>query len=260
MRRIAIKDDPDPKNWVSDSLLIDLTTTGIPGVGNGQPITAAPSIALDAEGNRWVFFGTGRFFVRSDAENSDQQSYYGIMEPRDGAGWKWDEVKRSDLLDVSNAIVYEDGTDVQNVPGVTNWDQLLAAIGKGWVLDFPDERERNLGQATLFGDILTFTTYVPSLNPCEFEGFTFLYATYFATGTAYEKSVIGLGTKVCAGKSEVLRRASLGRGLSITPNIHTGREAGARTYIQTSTGAIKTLLQDNPGITKSGRVSWKEDD
>lgn len=269
MRRIVINDDLVPANWDSDSVMLDLTHATISGtVGNGQPITAAPSIALDSAGNRWVYFGTGRFYERTDASNGDQQSFYGVKETKSGASWTWGTVTRSDLLNVSNAIVYEDGTDVDNVTGpsgsVDNWDELLLVVDgeSGWLLDFPNDKERNLGQATLLGDILTFTTYEPSLDPCEFEGYTYLYATYYKTGTAYNESIIGLGTRISTetGKQEVLRRTSLGKGLSITPNIHTGREEGSKVFVQTSTGAIEVLQQANPGMTKSGRVSWKEED
>ncbi|MBW1967326.1 MAG: hypothetical protein JRI48_08060 [Deltaproteobacteria bacterium] len=45
---------------------------------------------------------------------------------------------------------------------------------------------------------------------------------------------------------------------SETPNIHTGREAGSKSFVQTSTGAIIGIEQANPGITKSGKTSWRE--
>ncbi|MFH1488307.1 MAG: hypothetical protein ABII06_05345, partial [Pseudomonadota bacterium] len=245
-------------NWTADSTLIDLSPNPS-GLSNGQPIEAAPSIAIDAAGSRWVFFGTGRFFNRDDASNADQQSYYGIKEP--SGVTQWNTVSRADLLDVSNAVVFEDGADVDGVSGVGNWEELLTAINgaSGWLIDFPDQKERNLGQATLLGDILTFTTYIPSVDACEFEGVTYLYATYYNTGTAFTSSVIGLGNDEKEGKKEVLRRTSLGKGLSVTPNIHTGRESGSKVFVQTSTGAIEVLEEANPGMTKSGRLSWEEE-
>jgi type IV pilus assembly protein PilY1 len=264
LRRLVVNDDPTPANWTRDSVLIDLSEAAIGAtVGNGQPITAAPSIALDTDGNRWVYFGTGRFYVRADASDEGQQSYYGIKEPGN-PNWTWGTVTRADLLDVSLAEIFEDGSDVSipSAPGVANFDDLLTLMDSksGWFIDFPDLKERNLGQPTLLGDILTFTTYVPSLDPCEFEGYTYLYAVYYKTGTAFLASVIGLSeTNVnTEGKAEVLRRTSLGKGLSITPNIHTGREEGSKVFVQTSTGAIEVVQQANPGGTKSGRVGWRE--
>ncbi len=260
LRRIVVDDQLNLADWDSDSVLLDLTPNPS-GLSNGQPIVSAPALAIDPDDNRWVFFGTGRFYTTTDADNTDQQSYYGIKEPRSGQSWSWAEVSRGDLVDVSSADVYEDGSTVLNVLHVANWNDLSSEIeaNAGWFLNFPDEKERNLGQATLLGDILTFTTYLPSLDPCEFGGDTNLYAGYYKTGTAYFEAVIGLGQTEYNGKKKVLRRTTLGKGLSITPNLHTGREEGSKAFVQTSTGAIEVTEQANPGMTKSGRVSWKQE-
>ncbi len=260
LRRIVINDDLDPSNWISDNVMIDLTPNPA-RLSNGQPIVAAPAVAIDSDDNRWVFVGTGRFYTTDDANNSDQQSYYGLKEPQGTNGWTWGTIDRSALLDVSNAQVYEDGSTVLNVFHVANWNDLSSELENqaGWFLNFPSAKERNLGQASLLGDILTFTTYIPSLDPCEFGGDTNLYASYYKTGTAYFEAIIGLGDVEYNGQREVLRKTSLGKGLSITPNIHTGREEGSKAYVQTSTGAIEVTEEANPGMTKSGRLSWQQE-
>ena len=55
------------------------------------------------------------------------------------------------------------------------WDDLIDEIDtaacKGWYLDFTTSKERNLGQTSLLGELLTFTTYIPSDDICSFEGF-----------------------------------------------------------------------------------------
>ena len=272
MRRIFTDNSTNPANWYGDSTLIDLSYATLSGsVGNGQPIMAPPTIGLDTDGNHWVFFGTGRFYATTDAANDDQQSYYGIKDEVSTADPSA-TVTRSGLLDVTLVKVYEGGNTVENIPGGgDSYDDLLdtAATKDGWFLDFPDAKERNLGQATLFGDIVTFTTYIPSQDPCEFEGETYLYAVDFRTGTAFEEPVIGTDpsdtvTETVEGetvtKEKVLRRTSLGVGLSTTPNIHTGREAGSKAFVQTSTGSIQVIEQSNPGGTKSGTLSWEEED
>jgi type IV pilus assembly protein PilY1 len=268
LRRIVLDDDTNPANWSGDSTLIDLTDVYS---GVGQPIVAAPSIGMDGDGQRWLFVGTGRFFNRQDASHataSHQQSYYGLKEPYtvDGAGTKtftWATVNRANLLDVTDATVFEGGT-VQNMAGVTDFNGLKAAIDArdGWFLDFGGAKERNLGQAALLGNILTFTTYLPSIDPCQIEGTSNFYALYYGTGSAYTKSVIGLGstqiTENGKTKHEVLKVTNLGQGLTISPNIHTGREQGSKAYVQTSTGTILEIEEHNPGMTKSGKTSWEE--
>lgn len=270
LRRIVVNNDLDPLNWTLNSTFLDLSDTTIgASVGNGQPIIAAPSAGIDEYDKRWVFFGTGRYYATTDSYNTDQQSYYGLKEPYTVSGgvktFGWNQVYRAtDLYDTSLASVYDTGADVQNITGVTDYDDLVSAVSGewGWYMNFYDTKERNLGQAVLFGDILTFTSYIPSTDPCTIEGETYLYALNYLTGTAFSSSVIGKdATDTNAnGRERILKRLNLGRGLSVTPNIHTGREEGSKAFIQTSTGAIETIEEDNPGIVKSGKVSWLEED
>jgi type IV pilus assembly protein PilY1 len=278
LRRIVIENDIDYGNWDGDSILMDLDP-----VHSGQPVTTAPTIGQEYNGTRWIFWGTGRFSVRTDAANADMQTYYGIQEPftfvddsngdnkldrGETVSWTWGNVLKSDLVDVTNAVVYDDKR-VENVTSITDWDDLLDKIddnaSRGWYMDFTNAKERNLGQATLLAELLTFTTYIPSDDICSFEGQSNLYGLYYKTGTAYFKSVIGTihhdidgNTEVDEGELEIKKTVSLGQGLAVTPNIHVGREKGSKAFVQTSTGAIEVVEQINPGMTKSGVTSWQE--
>ncbi len=260
LRRIKINDDLNTGNWDGNSTLIDA----------GKPITAHPALAQDRIGRMWVYFGTGRFINQDDIGTTQQQTYYGIKEPwsdtnsngkMDPGEMTWAGVSSGTLLDVSNAKVFEHGDNVTGVAGAANFSELLSAVdGKsGWNLDFSISGERNIGGAALIGDILLFTTYVPDSDPCEFEGNSYLYALYYTTGTAYHKPVIGLGSEVNNNNQLVLKKLDLGKGLTISPNIHTGKEAGSKAYIQSGTGAISAIEMINPGITKSGKGAWLEE-
>ncbi len=285
MRRVAIENDLDFSNWIGDSTLIDLSN-----VENGQPITATANVAVDPNGDRWVYFGTGRFMVEADRSNDDQQSYYGIKEPVDTSSgspvWTWAEVSRGEklstdtdgdgcyefldgdiyidgdsdltwdtpLLNVTNSEVYIDKT-VSNTcdSSITNWNQLATAMDtyQGWYRNFTDPKERNLGEATLFADLLLFTTYAPSIDACAIEGSSWLYGLYYRTGTAYYKNVFDKNISI------VTDRISLGPGLAETPNIHVGR-GGTEAMVQTSTGAIQRIEQTTPGNPKSHAVYWEQ--
>ncbi|MFH0727569.1 MAG: PilC/PilY family type IV pilus protein [Pseudomonadota bacterium] len=267
LRRIVTNDDTDPYAWVADSTLIDVQ----------QPITAAPSIAKDDNGCFWLYFGTGRFFNRSDISYLGTQSYYGVKEPWDdtnphdakvqeGEPLLWTTVAplSTQLVDVSNAVVYEGGDEITGVTatdsnsnGKISFKELVDTIAAkdGWHLNFPVSGERNLGQAAVLGDIVAFTTYTPSANPCVYEGSSNLYVPYYKTGTAYFKSVVG----VAGGK--VTKVIDLGGGMTTTPNLHTDTDKKGKmtTFVQTSTGAILTIEQTNPGVIKSGKISWQEE-
>ncbi len=283
LRRIVVGDDVSAANWDADSVLIDLGS-----VYNGQPISTAPAVGKTDYGDFYIYFGTGRFLNRTDVNNltraADPQSYYGIKEPYTLVNGEkvlsWATVTRSDLLDVSSAEVFEEGKTVTGIGGFSGdfddlEDMMDAPVGDakyqgGWYLDFATSKERNLGQPTLLGNILTFTTYVPSADACE-EGYSNLYAPFYKTGTGYKHPVIGTdatntvdddmdgdGTTETTHQ-EVLRKTKLGQGLTLTPNLHIGREAGAKAFLQTSTSAIITIEQDAPGRTKSGASMWKQE-
>ncbi|WP_136808408.1 pilus assembly protein [Desulfosediminicola flagellatus] len=132
----------------------------------------------------------------------------------------------------------------------------------GWYKDFwpYTNRERNLGQGTLLGGLLTFTTYQPFSDVCQAEGEAYLYAVYYKTGTSWYENVFGDEGLDAYGNVE--NKLDLGRGLATTPNLHTGSggSEGPRAFVQTSTGEIKEIQQENLPIKayKSGRSKWKE--
>jgi len=266
---------------VGDRVFLNEIATNVDINGDGTISNAAVDVNGDGVTNdfdreRWVFFGTGRYIVKEDTENDDQQSYYGIKEPlaqkSDGSyGFSGETVDRDELLDVTDGVVYDENFStnqitVNGISGVTNWDDLVAHINvsKGWYKDFPESKERNLGQATLLGGLLVFTTYIPGEDICSIEGESWLSALYYSTGTAFYESVMGYDVEdknsdsiLDPGEKRMRTRFRLGKGLALTPNVHTGREEGSKVYVQTSTGAIKVIEQDNPGLTKSGKTSWR---
>ncbi len=291
MRRLLFKDNPTRSTWIGDSTLIDLGS-----VESGQPITAAATISISPNAltnDRWIYFGTGRFFNRKDVNNlataGDVQSYYGIKEPLDVSNspptFTWGTVTNSTLLDTTAAKVFEDGITVYTVyPNTTTktafnllvermkiQDPSATGFVNGWRFNLTDARERNLGQAVALGEILTFSTYVPSLDACEIEGNSNLYAIYYTTGTAYKKHIFNLIGTIGVTEDrdgdgfnettsyEVLRKKSIGRGMTLTPNLHVGRNKGSKAFLQTSTGGIIGFEQKAPGFTKSGVISWQDE-
>ncbi|MGD9731566.1 MAG: PilC/PilY family type IV pilus protein [Desulfamplus sp.] len=321
LRRIAIdnlnrsdanNDPTDTTKWKGDSVLLATP---------GQAITTDPNAAIDDRGRLWAYFGTGRYYIKSrdltisgqpsgslsiagDETITDQQTYYGIIEPFNDHGsvgtdnkymdsdenFTWGTVSKSDLLDVTRVKVQNDksisGITVpdSNSNGSADWDDLVVEIDKftttggGWRMDFTlppnytvnSERERNLSQAALFGELLTFTTYIPGAesNTCEVTGDSNLYAVYYKTGTAYYEPAIGYeyldtngnGT-IDSGETTVdsiTKMLPLGTGLAGTPNIHAGKQEGSTAYIQTSTGDIITINQINPEKKGSSILTWKE--
>lgn len=252
LRRIVVDNNNDSTTWNSDSTLMDV----------GQPIVAAPAIGLDGNGKNWVFFGTGRYFNTDDKSDTNQQSFYGLKEPLDISGNKdWSTLTTADLMDVTNINVY---TDEYVEGGVTNndWTGLVSdqSAEDGWYLNFSSGTgERNLGQAALIGGLLSFTTFVPESNICTAGGESYLWALYYETGTAHYSGILDTTTvTVGAGnKEQAISKISLGQGLATSPSIHVGSEEGSTVFVQSSSGEITRIEQENALETKSGIQSWK---
>jgi len=127
----------------------------------------------------------------------------------------------------------------------------------GWYKHFSLPRERNLGQGTLLGGLLTFTTYQPYDDVCLTEGLAYIYGVYYKTGTAYYPDVFGTGADA---QGNVVDKVSLGRGLATTPNLHVGKHKGTKAFIQTSTGAIVEIDQPGtPDAPGTGLADWSDE-
>ena len=138
---------------------------------------------------------------------------------------------------------------------------LLDNCVDGWYKKFYpyNNRERNLGQATLLGGLVTYTTYQPFSDICKAEGNSYLYAVYYKTGTSWYKNIFGeYGIE---NTYYVSNKLNLGIGLTTTPNLFTGSgDEGIRAFIQTSTGEIREIKEDNLPVQeyKTGRSRWLE--
>ncbi len=244
----GINDDNDPANWVNDSVLYDV----------GRPIVAAPTVGQDDDGRHWVFFGTGRYYSLSDKIDTTQQGYYGLKEPLDSLNNKdWSTIADADLENVSSVKVYTDESVTGSASSDSTWDDMLLTIDSkdGWMMDFPDTGERNLGQATLLGGALSFTTFIPDSDLCAAGGSSALWGLYYKSGTAYYGAI--LGTETESSLERAVKKVSLGQGLATSPNVHVGRSSGSTIFSQSSTGEISRIEQENPLATKSGLRSWR---
>ena len=265
------------------------THSGFLSLGSTKPITAAPSASQDDDGRLWLYFGTGRFFDDTDKTTTDTQALVGVKEPLDWNDCDSDSetddltifcgspttVPSSNLLDVTNYSVFEGGyvdTDGNLSAYEMLFDDLVDDIKQtavdpdnpkhydGWIIDLTGG-ERCISKPTVLGEIVTFTTFEPDDDICGFEGESSLYAPYYKTGTAYSGSIIGygddtmtVGVDTC---KEINRKTSLGYGVAATPSLHVGKEQGAKAFIQSSTGEILVIGEENlPGAYKSRPIHW----
>lgn len=271
--RIRIQDNQDGTtykaltNW-DISLLSQLS----------RPVTAKPGASVDPQGNRWVYVGSGRFFTPDDVTDVQQQSFYGVKEPRTVplGNWTWGTV--SGLLDVSSAAVSNSSGVLSGVstPGLNTGDtpQTLenlmmqhatnsgtAPYLNGWKKDL-DAGNKVLGASALLGGTLTYTSYKPNPIACEFEGQSYLYALNYITGTAGTQAILGTDT---SGNNETA--LLIGTSPALTPSLHRGsgytNDAGATANVSgailtDSGGETQTIDLNNQSPVSSGEVGWRK--
>ena len=232
--------------------------------GETQPITMRPEVTR-AEGNDvMVLFGTGSYFRTDDdvvGEDPDVQSVYGIRDrPEDR-----DVVEREDLLE--QEITHEISEFDRNLRVTT--DHALEPGHEGWFIDLvsPEagpEGERSVAEPVVRGGRLVFTTLIPSEEPCDAGGESWLMEVDALEGARLARSPFDLTgdgefteddmveidgelVAVSGKQSEV--------GIIRTPGIV---QAGSREYkyIAGSTGEVAEVRER--GRDEDGRQSWQQ--
>jgi type IV pilus assembly protein PilY1 len=233
---------------------------------------------MDNRGNVWVFFGTGQFLGTSDRNQTETGGFYAI---KDGC-WKGDcTTAYSNLLDVSVTSVNTDGT-VAGVSGActsgatSTWSSLLTGsyACDGWSIFFQNlgeavdfagdalshDGERVISTPLVLGGIVTWTTYIPGIEVCEFEGDSNLYAVYYKTGTSFKKYVFKEQKDQAAPDPNVARVKHLGKGMPSSVSAQITESGTVKGFAQQSTGSIAEIEQDPAFRLNSGRTGWIEEE
>jgi type IV pilus assembly protein PilY1 len=253
--------DVDPSHWVLSHMF-----------DADYAVTAAPAAAVgtaDSGYSLWVYFGTGRYLSAQDDADSTPQYLYGVKDPYYNS--KLDNAELSALLnlepfnkdllfDATGVKVYTDST-LAGTDQAATFSELKVRQGYhstyelGWY-KILEAGERITNKPSVLGGILLAPSFKPNDDVCGFGGSGYLHALYFETGTAYDKSVVGVEPD--GGKNRVLDRIDLGVGISSSLGIHLGRERGAKGFVQQSTGTINQIDLTPPFETKSGFLNWRE--
>ena len=262
LHRLKTENKVDPKNWNPKAM-----------TDTDRPITGAVNVGIVDE-QLWVYFGTGKYWDTIDKVQPSPQYLYGIEEPKQyGKAYNFSTIPAGNVYDVTNIDVMNNGIGTLNcTDGTTSClpkdnkftlgfastvDELAEYISNstsedGWVRKISNG-ELAIGQPTLFGGLVNFTTFSPSDNLCSAEGDSKLYALYYRTGTAWKESVFG-----DEEGSPISFIRELGQGMGTSPSLHLGSEEGVRAFVQTSTGSIVEIHQPNLPIpnVKSGKGGW----
>lgn len=241
-----------------------------------RPVTGLPNFSLDETKRMWDYFGTGRFLISADKTDTTTQRFYGLIDPLN-TGAALSTYTDAQLFDVTDVVVQTGGnlvcapTNATSSPCLNSLNTALAqapgtAVSlfqlreyirnnlRGWYMRFNNPSgERVIGQSSILGGLLNFTTYIPVENLCAAEGTSNLYALYYLTGSAWHRNVFA-----GANTFEVQSKMSLGQGMSTTPSMFVGGNAGSKVFVQTSTGEIIEIEQSSTPIDNihSGKMGW----
>lgn len=141
------------------------TASKLADFGSNKPIMAAPEVG-DIDGDRVVFFGTGRYLGQSDLSTTGTQSIYGIKD--DGS---------TTISSTSNLV----GQTV-DVGGAISKNPVDWSTKFGWFVDLPVAGERVAIDLQLYFGTLTVATVIPAATECLSSGTSRLYQLDYKTG------------------------------------------------------------------------------
>lgn len=249
-----------------------------------RPVVEKPiTLSRESLGNgvlgSWVFAGTGQYLKRADGDTSEQERYYGLLEPIDSAQsdavaaapidpdredselLTYATITENDLLDVTNVQVRVDTGELVaevNFPGLADGANDLDSLASG-IIGSTNGWFRNLplgvpagspslrvidGTAVLLNQIF-FTGFTPEseerLDICVGgEGTSTLFVLNQTTGTASRFGALGTTTP----NGDIAETSvTLGEGISSAPIIFNSEELGANrgvVVIQRPDGSLVT--------------------
>jgi Tfp pilus tip-associated adhesin PilY1 len=210
-------------NW-SGSLLYSRET----GAGS---VYDAPAVAKDANGNIWVYWGTGDKAEPIVVNTSLTNRFFAVKDST-----KTGTYQLSQLDDIT---------------GTTYTDN---ATKHGWYISMAGAGEKCLSEASVFAGIVYFTTYTPAGSggdPCSQAGTAKLYAVSFIEGAG---SLTGNARSMTLGVGIPTAPVLSMNPYSKTPDLYVTVSGGA------GTGATTMRANVNPPsiANRTNLIHWRD--
>jgi type IV pilus assembly protein PilY1 len=296
----------DPADWSIDVNGDDeANPEPLLSLGTDQPILIKPTVTKDTKGRVWIFFGTGRYFCGDDNEycgagnecpasgdcyvtdSGETRSKYMTVGVYD-RHWYNDTItpENSGFVFQSSTLgtgdldhrVIKEGTVVGNsedgyyiVDAVTG--QIATDVAtNGWYYHLLDDRERCLGDFTLYQGALLYLSFTPDVSdPCVRGGLSNVYGVYYTSGTSLTEAIIDITAEGIVDIGDRVEGTdNIQRGAAIS-KLSKGFAGGGLKLKRFATGGGYTdkaypPLPDNPPITieppgpdtTTGITSWRE--
>ncbi len=224
------------------------------------PIVTQPAVFMDEKDNLWVFVGTGKYFSDKDEADKSYNYLYAFKDPGNGT------VSVSDLIDVTNAVVYQASNGMVYVDynnRTYTFDDFVRLVQqyKGWMRKLTTPGERVVARPVIYGGAIFVSTFTPDRNICSFGGTSKLYGLFYLTGTPYKLSIFGKRGYTQVGNKKVFKSSiSLGKGIASAEHFFESPKQKGKGFIQTSTGEVVEVNEVLPLKVKSGVMLWREKD
>jgi len=239
----------------------------------GQPITGRPTLVFDDQQNLRIFFGTGKYLVGQDKDDSNRNTYYCVIEKKFVAKLPQDKnddhytvapaapLGPSDLADIT--LFRTEGELSNYLSGLTEAEQQAFNDKRdevGWYFDLDDPAgdpgERVLEESVVVAGVSFFTSFYPNEDICGYGGDARLYAVDYKTGfIATSGDVTTLSAD--GGGNITERYKELGNGLPSKPVFYRDLGTGQSSImVQTSDTTVHVET-----VTLSGSLwgvgSWR---
>ncbi len=254
----------------TDQPLFRACTTD-PCGSNFQPISAKPQVGLHPDGGLMVYFGTGKFFQAGDniVGNSPQtQTFYGIRDQATLVSGR-NALQQQTILAELPASSTGFNSDVR----VSTDTAVDYTVKSGWYMDLVSptngaEGERVVSAPVLRSGRVIFATLIPSGDPCDFGGNSWLMELDAVGGKRLDVTPFDLNddgafdsgdyvTVVINGVSVTVPVSGKKSNIGIikTPGIVDGGDEDHK-YTSGSSGNLEHTLESSSEY--DGRQSWRQ--
>ncbi|MCB1666047.1 MAG: hypothetical protein KDI28_09705 [Pseudomonadales bacterium] len=242
-----------------------------------QPITTQPQVAYHPDGQPgfMVYFGTGKYIEINDNSASGQatQAFYGIWDKNLNSLTVFDS---TDLVEQTIDNQYAEGFDTDGdsvddafyVLREMSDNDLDFASAMGWKINLRPQQVEGVANADNFGERqvsnaivrdgrVIFTTLLPSQQPCDFGGSSFVMQVNYRDGGALGYPAFDLnGDRVF---DEVDTNAS-GRmsDVGIVPTLSVLSDSDRDLAFGSGSSGDVDVMELNTGTTATGRQSWRQ--
>jgi len=249
-----------------------------------QPITVRPEVARGPQGNGViVLFGTGKYLEVSDRLTSPTltHTFYGIVDRNAPVTYAGNN--RATVL-TQQTIQYEGPFPGSSTKVRVPSDNALEAGKLGWYLDLLQpgpvyQGEKQVTNPIVRNGAVIFTTLIPSNDPCDFGGDSWLMELDLLNGGRLDVTPFDLNRDGVFDDNDLVSGAEGGSG-SAENNVAGGifseegilqgagvadgrlgtEEDGKAVqykYLSGSSGRIQRVIE-NPRLGGNGRQSWRQ--